>query len=113
LVAVCDPDTARARKRADEFGIPHTYSDAETLLSSQEVDALDVASPRETHAAWVEAAAARGIATLCQKPLTPTLAEADALIAAVAGKSRLMVHENWRFRPCYRHERRSTDECAR
>jgi len=57
LVAVCDPDAARARKRADEFGIPHTYSDAETLLSSQEVDALDVASPRETHAAWVEAAA--------------------------------------------------------
>jgi hypothetical protein len=44
LVAVCDPDTARARKRADEFGIPHTYSDAETLLSSQEVDAWT--SPR-------------------------------------------------------------------
>jgi|EndMetStandDraft_5_1072996.scaffolds.fasta_scaffold01049_9 predicted dehydrogenase len=112
LVAVCDPDTARARKRADEFGIPHTYSDAETLLSSQEVDALDVASPRETHAAWVEAAAARGIATLCQKPLTPTLAEADALIAAVAGKSRLMVHENWRFRPWYRQARQWIDEGA-
>ena len=83
LVAVCDPEAARARKRADEFDIPHTYADAQTLFAEQEIDALDVASPRETHAAWVEAAAARGIAMLCQKPLTPTLAEADALVAAV------------------------------
>ena len=60
VVAVCDPDAARARQRAREFDIPHTYPDAETLFSEQAIDALDVASPRETHAAWVEAAAARG-----------------------------------------------------
>jgi predicted dehydrogenase len=110
LVAVCDPDTDRARKRADEFGIPHTYADAQALLADQAIDALDVASPRETHAAWVEAAAARGIPILCQKPLTPTLAEADALVAAVAGKARLMVHENWRFRPWYRRARQWIEE---
>jgi len=61
-----------------------------------------VASPRSTHAGWVEAAATRGIAVLCQKPLTPTLAESKALVRSVEGKSRLMVHENWRFRPWYR-----------
>jgi D-apiose dehydrogenase len=110
LVAVCDPDIDRARQRADEFGIPHTYSDAKALLAGEEIDALDVASPRETHAAWVEAAAARGIPILCQKPLTPTLAEADALVAAVAGKARLMVHENWRFRPWYRRARQWIEE---
>jgi predicted dehydrogenase len=109
---VCDPDPARARKRADEFDIPHTYADARALFAEQEIDALDVASPRETHAAWVEAAAARGIPTLCQKPLTPTLAEAEALVAAVAGKARLMVHENWRFRPWYRLARQWIDEGA-
>lgn len=105
LVAVCDPDTARARKRAEEFGIPHTFASAEDLFANQDIDVLDVASPRETHAVWVESAAARGIATLCQKPLTPTLAEADALVEAVRGKARLMVHENWRFRPWYRRAR--------
>lgn len=26
LVAVCDPEAARARKRADEFGIPHVLT---------------------------------------------------------------------------------------
>ena len=42
---------------------------------------------------------------MCQKPLTPTLAEANALVEAVSGKARLMVHENWRFRPWYRRAR--------
>lgn len=112
LVAVCDPDPARARTRAEEFGIPHTYADAQTLFAGQEIDALDVASPRETHAAWVEAAAARGIRVLCQKPLTPTLAEAETLVDAVAGKARLMVHENWRFRPWYRRAREWIEEGA-
>jgi predicted dehydrogenase len=66
------------------------------------IDALDVASPRQTHAALVEAAAAKGIDVLCQKPLTPTLSEAQELVRRIAGKNRLMVHENWRFRPWYR-----------
>ena len=102
LVAVCDPDLRRARQRADEFGIARVYQDAETMLAAEAIDALDVASPRETHAAWVEAAARRGIDVLCQKPLTPTLAEAETLVRKVEGKTRLMVHENWRFRPWYR-----------
>jgi predicted dehydrogenase len=76
------------------------------MLAAEGIDALDVASPRETHAAWVEAAAARTIDVLCQKPLTPTLADAETLIRAVEGKTRLMVHENWRFRPWYRELKR-------
>jgi predicted dehydrogenase len=102
VVAVCDPDPERAQRRADEFAIPRRYQEAAAMLDAGGIDALDVASPRETHAAWVEAASARGLDVLCQKPLTPTLAEAEALIRRVEGKSRLMVHENWRFRPWYR-----------
>jgi D-apiose dehydrogenase len=106
VVAVADPDPARARARADEFGIPRVYPDAGSMLGTEGIDALDVASPRETHAAWVEAAAVRGIDVLCQKPLTPTLAEAEALVERVGSRVRLMVHENWRFRPWYRDLRR-------
>lgn len=102
LVAVCDPDVARATQRAQEFGIAKVYSDAEALLAHEAIDALDVASPRETHAAWVDAAAARGVDVLCQKPLTPTFAESEALVRRTAGKVRMMAHENWRFRPWYR-----------
>jgi predicted dehydrogenase len=101
VVAVCDPDPAKACKRADEFGIPSVYTDRDAMLSAERLDALDVASPRETHAEWVDAAVARGIDVLCQKPMTPTLAESHALVRRVedAGKSRLMVHENCDFVP--------------
>jgi D-apiose dehydrogenase len=106
LVAVCDPDAARAAKRAEEFSIPKVYRDADAMFATEAIDALDVASPRQTHAGWVEAAAARGIDVLCQKPLTPTLSESEALVRRIEGKSRLMVHENWRFRPWYRELKR-------
>ena len=106
LVAVCDPDGDKAATRAREFGIPRTYRDADAMFAAEEIDAVDVASPRETHAAWVEAAADRGIDVLCQKPMTPTLAESKALVVRVEGKSRMMVHENWRFRPWYRELKR-------
>ena len=102
VVAVYDPDRARAEARAREFAIPGVYDQAEAMLDQESIDALDVASPRETHAFWVEAAAVRGIDVLCQKPMTPTLGESETLARRVAGKIRLMVHENWRFRPWYR-----------
>ncbi|MBV9592007.1 MAG: Gfo/Idh/MocA family oxidoreductase, partial [Hyphomicrobiales bacterium] len=92
--------------RAKEFKIAKVYTDRETMLASEAIDALDVATPRETHAGWVEAAARRGIDVLCQKPLTPTLSEAQELVRRIDGKIRLMVHENWRFRPWYRELKR-------
>src|SRR5258708_29353683 len=65
LVAVCDPDAARAAKRAEEFSIPNVYCDSDAMLAAETIDALDVASPRRTHAGWVEVAAAHGIDVLC------------------------------------------------
>ena len=106
LVAVCDPSLANARARADEFGIEHVFQDRDAMLEAVAIDALDVASPRETHADWVDAAVARGIDVLCQKPLTPNLTQSEALVRRIAGRARLMVHENWRFRPWYRQLRR-------
>jgi predicted dehydrogenase len=110
VVAVCDPDRQKASRRAEEFGIARVYQDPDAMLNGESIDALDVASPRETHAGWVEAAAARGIDVLCQKPMTPTLAESEALVRRVEGKMRFMVHENWRFRPWYRDLRGWIDQ---
>jgi len=112
VVAICDPDFDRAQKRAREFGVSAAYDGLDSLLAAQEVDALDIASPRETHAALVDIAADRSIDVLCQKPLTPTLAEAEALSRRVDGRIRLMVHENWRFRPWYRALKRQFDDGA-
>jgi predicted dehydrogenase len=75
------------------------------MFAAEAIDALDVATPRRTHARWVRAAAVRDRRPV-PEPLTPTLAESEALVRRVAGKSRLMAHENWRFRPWYRELQR-------
>jgi D-apiose dehydrogenase len=102
VVAICDPNEESARRRASEFGIALTYRDADEMLRHEALDAVDIASPRQTHTALVKLAASHGLAILCQKPLAPTLAEAKALVAELPPAIRLMVHENWRFRLYYR-----------
>src|SRR6188768_2380453 len=102
VVAVADPSADNAARRAAEFGIPHTYPSAEAMLASVELDAVDIAAPREMHAPLVRLAAEKHLPVLCQKPLAPNLQEATALAAEVHDQTRLMVHENWRFRGYYR-----------
>ncbi|MGE0723034.1 MAG: Gfo/Idh/MocA family protein [Alphaproteobacteria bacterium] len=110
VVAIADPDEAARRRRAEAYGIPATYPDIDALLAAEAIDAVDVAVPREHHAAVALAAADRGLPILCQKPLAPTLAEAEDLVRRIGSRARLMVHENWRFRPHYREMRRWIEE---
>ncbi|KQU95221.1 Gfo/Idh/MocA family oxidoreductase [Devosia sp. Root105] len=112
VVAIADPSAAATAQRAAEFGIPGSYASAEAMLAAEELDAVDICSPRETHAAMVRLAAARQLDILCQKPLGTDFAEAEAVVAGVAPPTRLMVHENWRFRAYYRVLKRWLDEGA-
>ena len=101
VVAICDPILDKARARAAEFDVPTVYADFATMLDQEQPDAVEIATPVGTHAPLVRLAAERSVHVSCQKPLTSTVAEAEALIAAVGGRVRFMVHENFRFRPHY------------
>jgi D-apiose dehydrogenase len=100
--AIADPSRENATRRADEFGISNIYADAEAMLAATELDAVDIAAPRQFHAPLVRLAAKHRLPVLCQKPLAPNLREAIELAAEVKDQMRLMVHENWRFRGYYR-----------
>ena len=104
VVAIADPSIERARDRAQAFGIASVHADAAAMFASGHLDAVDIATPRETHADLVRLAAAHGVPALCQKPLAPTFDQARDLVEEVdmVAGMRLMVHENWRFRPYYR-----------
>jgi predicted dehydrogenase len=102
VVAIADPSTNAAKSRAAAFGIPHVFSSAAQMIERAQLDAIDVAAPREYHAEVVLLAADHELPVLCQKPLAPTYNQARGLAAYVEGRIRLMVHENWRFRPYYR-----------
>jgi predicted dehydrogenase len=93
LVAACDPDLDRAAAAA-----PRAYRTLVELLDAETVDFIDIATRPETHVELVELAADRGVPTLCQKPMAPTLAEAAGMVS----HPRLMIHENWRWQPWYR-----------
>jgi len=110
VVAIADPSRESRVARVEAFGIERNFPDLRTMLDTVPLDAVDICAPRETHVELVKLAAERGLPVLCQKPLAPALAEAEALVRAVDGRVKLMVHENWRFRPYYRQARRWIEE---
>src|SRR3954469_4917365 len=60
LVAVCDAHRPRAEERALQFGISKVYEDVETMLASEQLDAVDIATRPESHKALATLAAERG-----------------------------------------------------
>jgi predicted dehydrogenase len=103
IVAVCDLDRARAEARAAEFGIARVYTDPAEALAAERPDFVDIATRPETHHDLIALAAGQRAHVLCQKPLAPTLVEAEAMatICRDAGV-RFMVLEMWRWLPWYR-----------
>jgi predicted dehydrogenase len=106
-VALCDRSRAKAEALAARFGVPRVYDDAEALLGREELDFIDIITDVDTHGRFVRMAAARRLPAICQKPLAPTLAEAEAMVAACreAGVP-LLVHENWRWQTAIRQLKR-------
>ncbi len=101
VVAICDPDKAKARAKAQAFNIPEVYADFCAMIAREQLDAVDIVTPVGTHAELTRLAADAGLHVCCQKPLTPTVRDAEELISYVGDRVRFMVHENYRFRPHY------------
>lgn len=101
VVAIADPATDRAAAQAERFEIDQVYSSAEEMIEAAALDAVDIAAPVAHHAPLCRLAATAGLDILCQKPLAETADDARRLLRAIGGRVRLMVHENWRFRPTY------------
>lgn len=98
IVAVCDIDAAKARAAAEKFGVPHWYSDAETMFREQKLGMVDIVTRVETHQAVVGQAIRHRVPTIVQKPFGPDLAACQAMAdAARAAGIFLAVHENFRF----------------
>jgi predicted dehydrogenase len=71
---------------ADQFGIQKVHTDFEAMLADPEIDMVYVASPNCFHYSQTKAALLAGKHVLCEKPFSPTVAEADELIALAKEK---------------------------
>lgn len=100
LAAVIDRDLARAREIAAPLGAP-AFASVDELPAG--VQAASVAVPTTAHVPVAEALIARGIAVLVEKPLAPSVADAERLCAAARrGGVILAVGHTERFNPAVR-----------
>jgi predicted dehydrogenase len=99
LVAVANWREESAAALAERHGIPRITTDWEALAGDPEVDAAVVATPNALHAPQVVELLRAGKHVLVEKPMSTTVAEADAMIvASERSGASLMVAHCWRFR---------------
>jgi myo-inositol 2-dehydrogenase/D-chiro-inositol 1-dehydrogenase len=89
VTAIADPHRASLDRAALALGVDAAvarFTDAESLLDSGLCDAVVIASPNHTHHDVLQAALARPVHVLVEKPLCTTLADCRAVVDAVAGE---------------------------
>jgi len=101
VVALCDAEPERAKRRARDWGItPRIYSDFAQVLDDVAVDAVELLTPTWMHADQIVAALGAGKHVSSQKPLAISMAEADRIAAAVTGaRTTFRVTENFLYYP--------------
>jgi 1,5-anhydro-D-fructose reductase (1,5-anhydro-D-mannitol-forming) len=82
LAAVASSSAERARRYADELGIPKAYPSVADLLAEPIIDAVYISTTNEWHEPQVLAAVAAGKHVLCEKPLALSVASARRMVAA-------------------------------
>jgi predicted dehydrogenase len=114
LVAVCDRDPSRLARASELVPLARTYTDAAELYEREgALDFVEICTGPESHRVLVALAARHGVDILCQKPAALVRDDFRAMIDVCESRgARLMIHENWRFRPWYRAMRAEIDAGA-
>jgi len=106
IVAAAEPHDAPRAAFARDFNAA-AYASIEELCSDPAVDAVYIATPHQFHAPHAVLAAERGKHIVLEKPMAQTLAECDAIIAAVERAGvHLVVGHTHAFDPAVREMRR-------
>lgn len=97
-VALYNRTVSKAEEMAQQFRIPAVYGDPEELLRRERLDFVDIVTDPWTHSRFVHMAAPHKLPVICQKPMAPTLAEAESMVETChrAGVP-YFIHENWRW----------------
>ena len=83
LKAVCGRSEEAAKAFADQWGYESVETDWRKLVARNDIDAIDICTPNNTHAEIAIAAAQAGKMILCEKPLSMNTAEGHKMVDAV------------------------------
>lgn len=112
LVAVADIDPERLTGKSVEINLGEgqsfdtrsvrTYRSGDMMLAHEALDLVSICLPTDLHAKFAIRALRKGLHVLTEKPMSRTLRQADAELAAQEQSGRLlMVAQCLRFWPCY------------
>src|SRR4051794_30043923 len=90
---------ARRQESADAFAakhrVPTAYSDYRALVEDPDVDVVYVASPHALHREHVELAFDAGKPVLCEKAITLTATDAQALVDRARAENLFLMEAMW------------------
>jgi predicted dehydrogenase len=89
LAGVADTMPERCREAVSAYGCP-AFPDYQTLLKEVALDAVVIASPTHLHRAMAEAALARGLHVILEKPMALNTREAAAIVRAAKKHKRVL-----------------------
>lgn len=83
LQAVCARSDGAAAAFADQWGFASAETDWRKVIERDDIDAVDICTPNDSHKEIALAAAAAGKIIMCEKPLARTVAEGQEMVDAV------------------------------
>lgn len=83
LKAVCSRNAEKVQAFADQWGYESIETDWRKLIARDDIDAVDICTPNDSHAEIAIAAAKAGKMILCEKPLSRNLEEGQAMVDAI------------------------------
>ncbi len=83
LKAICGRDENNAKAFAERWGYESVETDWKALVARDDIDAIDICTPNNTHAEIAIAAAEASKIVLCEKPLSMDTAEGETMVAAI------------------------------
>ncbi|QJD78986.1 Gfo/Idh/MocA family protein [Spirosoma rhododendri] len=83
LKTVCSRNAEKVQAFADQWGYESIETDWRAVIARDDIDAVDICTPNDSHAEIAIAAAKAGKMILCEKPLARTVTEAQQMADAV------------------------------
>ena len=88
LVALAGREESSLAECACEFDVPSWYTDADEMLAREDIDAVLILTPPDSHGLFAKKAIEAGKHVLLEKPMVKSVAEATNLLQALGSQQQ-------------------------
>lgn len=111
VVAISDPNTARAEELAKQFNIPKFYGSALEIAQDPNIEIVHVGALNPLHCEIALMMMEHGKHVLCEKPMCMNAKQVRKLITCAKEKNVFLMENLWpRFFPSYQYIRKQIQD---